>query len=528
MTTFAADAAREAETARRNARKAQEIARRYQNRSHPKIRSFFGGAPPSPATNGGSGEGTVGLSILASDFEGASPPPSPPNLFQPTSATTTATPTRPRPPRIWTHREQAFDGDDEDGEEVAAGLSRGTLKGTGCVDGDSAADRTEEEEVTGGQQEGQPRTVPRRAVHTPISLADRIAQNHAQEILELTHELERTNRALKETRRMHEESEAALSSLKAKNRSLEEQNRKLLLELEHERQRATEEVSDLKQQLAQERRNVQEANEDANLAVDLAKSSDEARNQVEEELVEALEELRMWKEGKRHLADSNGNGNAISLGGGKLVLTTTPKRHVRFADEPRSAEQQPHLQHQLEVEKEGSTEFETPGGTHRPSRSIVAAGRQVLRRNKASSPEEAILMLEMTPSKSAELRERLRQRLTELGEDSSPQLRSLPGSPTRACSDAAAPAVAAATKKKLDECLTATKLLQTSGKKLDLDGYWWRDQHLQVNITKASALPYTEIQLDAMTRQYCQNVEVGTSIISSLVGSGGNPLESLT
>jgi hypothetical protein len=60
----------------------------------------------------------------------------------------------------------------------------------------------------------------------------------------------------------------------------------------------------------------------------------------------------------------------------------------------------------------------------------------------------------------------------------------------------------AAVKKKLEECYTACKILQASGKRLELDGYWWRGSDFG-----KSSLSHP-IQLDVMTRQYCQNVEV--------------------
>jgi hypothetical protein len=582
MTSFAADAARDAEIARKNARKAQEIARRYENRSYPATTkpssssslllsssssaSSFGGGPVDfrhAATNGydhHSGNDSA-YRTAGTGFDFVSSSSSTANGTPPTTSTT-PTPARPRPPRLRPYHHEENDDDDDDHD-----ISKDEVTTTTGVGVTNRQVPPHEQSQSESQIRTDPLTrtttnnnhratttsnavTPRRPIHTPpsSSVADRIAQHHAEDILQLNQELEKTKSALKAKERAHEECGITLNSLKAKNTSLEEQNHALLFNLEEERKRTSEQVADLQKALDVERKRVLEANEDADLAVDFAKASTEERNQFEHQLQQALEELQLWKERAKQLGVPEGNGigngnygNHIVGGDGdgegdNILEVGTPKRHVHFADQSAFliAEQQ-EKKHLLDGEAEGETtlEFDTPrrSSASRPSRSMVAAGRQILRRNTATSPSDTVTLLELTPTKAAELRQRLRQRLVELEEDttsssSSTQTRLLlAGSPpTRASRELIHPTTptVGSTKKKLDECYTAIKILQTSGRKLDLDGYWWRDYQLHVTTTSnnnnsssssssnkgSSSIPQSEIQLDAMTRQYCQNVEV--------------------
>jgi hypothetical protein len=300
----------------------------------------------------------------------------------------------------------------------------------------------------------------RRTYQTPSS-AERIAQSHAEDVLGLSMELERSKQGLKSEQRMHHEAKVALASRKSKNKSLEDQTQKLLKDLETHRQESTQTVSDLEQELANSKLRLQAAEEDAQLALDLAKESAEKRDQVEEWLQKALEELQLLKEEKANAAPE------------------TPRRSVRFADStPPLAPAEP-------------ASLTTPrGGT---PRSMVAAGRQLLRRSMGS-PSEEVLTLELTPAKSAERRRRLRERLTNLEED-------IP-TPQRSPVSQRVEMNNSSHKKILEECQSAAKLLQESGQRLDLGGHWWRDR-------SASRMSLAqEIHLEAMTRQYSQSVEV--------------------
>jgi len=199
----------------------------------------------------------------------------------------------------------------------------------------------------------------------------------------------------------------------------------------------------------------------------------------------------------------------------QLATVETPKRSVHFADSDTSSDVAASVQTE---ETALALKLAEPARESGPPRSMIAAGRQLLLR-RSMSPQDAVNRLEQTPTKSAERRQQLSQRLNErlnesINEDENIMLLSsspsrTPLSPNRignasfakgdtsACSTIA---TNTATKKKLEEYHSAVKSLQISGKRLDLDGYWWRDH----GKTMISQPP---IQIDIMARQYCQNVE---------------------
>jgi len=386
MTSFAADAARDAETARRNARAASEIARRYLNRSYPKVQTPFGVGP--------------------------------------------STPQRTKPE-----------------VKVDDALQE--------INGIASALQTPREE-----QKYSFETTPRqnrRTYTTPMS-SERIAQSHAEDVLGLTMDLERTRQAFKSEVRMHEDTKSSLASYQSKHASLEDQNKKLLEELERTKMEAHNRTSELEQELQIANMRMQAAEEDAQLALDLAKDSAEKNDQLEEWLQKASEEIRILNEEK------------------SVKKLETPKRTVRFADTTPSLPPPP------PPEQTPTPASSTPRGG--PSREMVAVGRQLLRR-RMGSPEDEVITLELTPAKSAERRRRLRERLTQQNDMDVLTPQKSPQRPDSRTSN-----------KIVEECKNSAKLLQQSGQRLDLGGHWWREQRGQ-----------HQINLEAMTRQYCQSVE---------------------
>ena len=412
MRHSAADAARDAENARRNARAASEIARRYLHRSYPKTQTQFGAGPSTPTSSTAASQELVGSTKV---------PETTPNPLQ------------------------AING-------LASELQ------TPREDGRCSFEPT-------------PRSS-RRTYNTPMS-TDRIAQSHAEEILGLTMELERTRQTLKSEQRMHEEAKASLASYQSKHASLEEQNRKLLEELEQTKMEAQTRTSELEQQLQQVNYKVQAAEEDAQLALDIANDSDQQNLQLEDALKKAAEEIRILKEEKANSKNFE-----------------TPKRGVRWADTTPPPQSPTPPQPPNEDEVTATPSSSTP----RASREMVAAGRQLLRRRMGTSPQEEVINLELTPAKSAERRRRLRDRLTQRQQDDDVQATPAK-SPQRP--DAFMNSKLAA------ECRNSAKLLQQSGQRLDLGGHWWREH-------RGPQQP--DPHLEAMTRQYCQSVEVSTKI----------------
>lgn len=412
MTHCAADAAKDAEEARRNARTASEIARRYLHRSYPKVQTSFGGAPSPKAADSYS-------SISRA------PPRSPPR-------------TSPQ----------------EESKEFADTDALHSRMNGGVAP--KAAPTSSSKKYSNNPMSPSRR----RQFHAPSS-ADRIAQSHAEDVLALSMELERSKQAFQSEQRMHDDTKAALSTQRMKVTSLEEENQRLKQRLEQIQRESDQKISELEHELARSKHMVQAAEEDAETALELAKESSEKRDEMELELQRVLEELRLLKE---------------------QPVETPSKRSVRFAEDS-SAPSSP---------APDAMVLATPvQNNNTPSRSMVAAGRQLLRRSLAGTHNAEVIALELTPVKSAERRRRLRERLVQLEDGGSP-LALLPETPQPRTPPSR-------NSKDPEDCRNTAKLLQESGRRLELAGHWWRKGHA------VAAAPVHEIE--AMTRQYCQSVE---------------------
>jgi len=311
----------------------------------------------------------------------------------------------------------------------------------------------------------------RRRQFKPPSSTERLAQSHADEVLALSLELERSKQSLQTEQQLHDDSKAALAAARNKNKLLEEQLLKLKQQQESQRDNRSEAME---QEMARAQYRVQAAEEDAQLALDLAKQNSQARQQMELRLADALKEV----ERLRQLNEAKSTNSGRS----------TPVKQVRFADqqaaEEKKAEHDPQPQPQQEQQI-----VETPTRSRAP-RSMIAAGRHLLRRAKQADKPDVCTTVDFTPTKSVERRRRLRERLQHLAaSEDSPK----PGTPTTAL---IASSPAARNLMYSDEVRSAAKLLQDSGKRLQLAGHWWRSK---------SAIQ--DNRLEAMTRQYCQSVE---------------------
>jgi len=471
MKSLAGSAAADAENARRNARTAQEIARRYQNRSYP---TFKMDALEASATN----------------------------TTTTTSSSFSITP-RPKPPETMRFDDNR-DGDCFENNNNNKLSDTAEESSTTSIDEKLPNDdfrRTASKKIVSSSSSNCRNVDSSRGVfYSPTSI-ERIAQHHADEFLELSLELEQMKQALKSEQLLHQNCQTSLSSIQSKTASLEKRNQKLLEDSEKQRQQSTKQILDFEQELELNRLRLQAAEEDAQLALDLAKDSAEQRDEMEGYLLQAEEEIRNLKQQQGHIVVNREEGGSQQQ---QLVIAETPKRHVHFSSESDI------------VQHEEKSSFEV-SDTPRPSRSMITAGRQVLIRQRnmlaSSSPhQDAIIRIDLTPTKSAERRQRLCQRLNEqlnesndgtnitlFSSSSSPSR--TPNSPNRSTDVLVEGTITnVATKKKLDEYQTAIRILQISGKRLDLDVYWWREH--------SKTLPSNNpIQIDIMTRQYCQNVE---------------------
>lgn len=476
MTSFAADAAADAEKARRNARTAQEIARRYQNRSYP----------------------TFKLDAL--------------DVSTSADASSPSFKIRPRPkhpevtkfPKVSSSRKPALNGfKHQNGEEKE---NEKAVK-EGNKNDDDGDDKNTGVYVTTPvvskqspiREKASISVPPRLGFPSPTSY-ERIAQQHADDVLQLSMELEKMRQTLKSEQRLRKDCESSLASMKAKKKKRDNVKENLLEKHETERNQLRAQISELEQELNVSRLRLQAAEEDAQLALDLAKDSAEQRDKIEESLLKSQEEFEKFKkeQGEKQ----------------QLATVVSPKRSVHFADSDDNRNTDCIITAtpvQSEITTSPITTRQRENG---PPRSMIAAGRQLLLR-RTMTPQDAVIRLQMSPTKSAERRRQLCRRLNEhLNEDSSEDasvtllssspsrtpLSPTPGSNTTSLGDVSS-IDSRITKKKFDEYQAALKILQISGKRLELDGHYWRDQSKTISSNNP-------IQIDAITRTYCQNVEV--------------------
>jgi hypothetical protein len=246
-------------------------------------------------------------------------------------------------------------------------------------------------------------------------------------------------------------------------------------------------MDDLQQELNRAQVRVEAAEEDAQLALDLAKGNAESREQLETWLQRALQEIEVLRGGAYACA----------------VLPTSPgyadtqqpvkrKPVVRFAESPTIVEMPADDDQALSPKRQAS-------------RSMVAAGRHLLHRAIAESTPDNQKMhsVSFTPEKSAERREKLRRRLRSL--DSDVDI-STPASAQSSSGSAVRGADMGSATKAVESCQSVARVLRESGQRIGLSGQGWDATHRRLDDAHA----------ESMARQFCHTVEVRTTIKSLL------------
>ena len=241
----------------------------------------------------------------------------------------------------------------------------------------------------------------KRRIPKPPASAELLAESHAEDVLSLSMELERTKQLLEQEQMEHDQTRMSLTKYRAKNAQLESQMDKLLADMEKQKEDHGYSVDDLKRELRSAATRANVAEEDAQVALDLAKQAAEStREQLEVYLQEAVDEVTLLRNQLEQ----------IGVPPGSVMPTTaaSPRdnstKGVRFAESPTV----------LTVpNRDGTMVLATPPSA--ASRSMVAAGRKLLSRAVAASPDTNMHAITLTPQKSAERRQRLRDRLKSLG-----------------------------------------------------------------------------------------------------------------
>jgi hypothetical protein len=221
---------------------------------------------------------------------------------------------------------------------------------------------------------------------------------------------------------------------------------------------------------------VEAAEEDAALALDLAKQNATSCEEMEGWLNKAMSEIDMLR---KHVAAVTAEEEARI----KARNSMSPSRSVRFAD-----------QAECEGLEHGAEATVSPPSASRPSRALVAAGRQLLQRSFSPRSDSSPHMVHLSTKDAAERRNHLKNRLKSLDvafnvPSSDP---TVPESPSRS------PHLGSAIEA-LDVCRNTARILKESGRRLNLTGRWWSGHSDTVS---------DEIHLETLARHYCASVEV--------------------
>ena len=174
------------------------------------------------------------------------------------------------------------------------------------------------------------------SVQSARSAASRLARSNAEDVLAISLELETAREQVDKERSGHQQAKAELAKVREANQELEEKIQRLNNQREELAMSHGTEVDGLRIELNRARHRVTAAEEDANLALDIAKGSAESREQLEGWLQRALDEIEILRE---QLA----NATAVGPGGGQVILigspTSTPnQKHTPRPPPPRSSQ----------------------------------------------------------------------------------------------------------------------------------------------------------------------------------------------
>lgn len=350
--------------------------------------------------------------------------------------------------------------------------------------------------------------------------------SNAEDVLTLSLELERVRGQLATTTQHLTTSQSHISTLQSHNAHLQSELNRLHSELESVRERSEAEVQSFQSKYNAEVVRASAAEEDATVALDLAKDATTAKEECEEWLNRSMEEISLWKERcgelERELTAYRNQQSPVEDEG--------PKK-VRFAeDSPMSpvVSEDDGFHHQSPAVRtipppppppsDASTgTWSTPQTT--PNKSSIASGRAFLHRaSPGPSPYKA--QVQDLLKRTAETRRLLEERKnTPIKQPPSMALVAMPRNATNGTvsvlnDDGFASRQGAA-------CRSVGKTIRDSGARLELEGKWFGSAKA---LTDGSPQPEPVIEgvaeLESMVREYCGNVE-------SKIGSQNEKIEEL-
>jgi hypothetical protein len=318
------------------------------------------------------------------------------------------------------------------------------------------------------------------------------AHTHDEDMGSLSLQLERSKQNLQCERRLHDETKSALTQAYFQNSKLQKQIECLLKDLESQRESSLHKTETLEEELERSHVRIQAAEEDAQLALDLAKSNSESREQLESWLQRALQEIEYLRETLTLPHDDR--------------ESPSPK-HVRFANTPSIKLYSPSPDRPLATHHHDMVE--------KSARSVISAGRKVLRRSSLYQDTE-----DEIARKSMERRQQLRKKLLAPTSSDHTSKDAPPFSPPHSSTASTMAPVATtlanttpflvSAEDRLNEMArTATKIICSSGRRMSLNGRWWNTENKDSDLS--STVP--DVPLDALTKHYCSAVEVRLTLL---------------
>jgi hypothetical protein len=324
------------------------------------------------------------------------------------------------------------------------------------------------------QYDGSPR---KRKNQINVTPSDRLAQSHAEDVLAVSLELERTKQALEMERREHDQTRMGYTEYKAKNAQLEAQVEKILSDMERRREEQGRVIDRMKDDLNHAKARVKAADEDAQAAVELATEANASKQQLETWLQKALEEITILRQQLESLGVNEGS---------VMPTANSSKKHsVRFSDS-NTVVMVPNREGKMVVASPPST----PPPIQSPPHAMVVAGRTILAKATRVS-DSKMHAITMTPQQSADRREALRLRLKNM-DDALPPIPKPPPPPNVGVDMGFG-------QKAMEACHTVGKILRESAGMLKISGRWVpSNAHDDVG------------NLEKLARRYCHSVEVST------------------
>jgi hypothetical protein len=208
-----------------------------------------------------------------------------------------------------------------------------------------------------GQKQPQPSTfvtAPTASMPPPISVATTvmtptrinapsrtaIEASHVEDVLTMSLELERVRSQLASALRQLSDATSLGDELRTRNDKLQRESTELHSRFEWEIERSAAELSSLRRQLQAERVKSKAAEDDATLALELAKESQSNREECEMWLSRSLEEMDLWKSRYMELMEERRRGGDDADGGGWGQSLDGPSKNVRFKDEDGAEEEE--------------------------------------------------------------------------------------------------------------------------------------------------------------------------------------------